>query len=141
LKAPTQPRSLRAARMLPLVFIDESEPLLMPLLEASLLPVLPDLLVDGVLSVALGDVLLLSVVLGELIVGLVEALGDSLVLGDVVVELSGVVVVVLGDVVVELLGEVGVVVSDGIVVAFDEGCGCVACVVAVELELSVVDWA
>ena len=51
--------------MLPLVFIDESEPLLMPLLEASLLPVLPDVAGSTVLSVALGDVLLLSVVLGE----------------------------------------------------------------------------
>jgi|GEM_PF-5313715 len=89
--------------------------------------------------------LLLSLVLGEVIDGLLEVLGDSLVLGDVVVVLPGVVavvVVVLGDVVVvESLGDVVVVVSDGIVVAFDEGCGCVACVVAVELELSVVDWA
>jgi hypothetical protein len=108
--------------MLPLASLDESESLLMPLLDASLLPDLPE-----VLSAALGNVLLLSVALGELIDGLGDV--DSLVLGDVVV--------VLGD--VELLGGVLVVVSDGVVVV-DDGGGRVLCVV-VELSLSVVDWA
>ena len=92
-----QPRSLRAARTVALVFIDDDggdELLLMPLLDASALPVLAGGVDD---------------VFDELLV-----LGDSLVLGDVVAALDD--EFVLSDVLGGVVVAAGAVVSDGVVV-------------------------
>jgi len=89
----TYPRSLRAARMVPSVFIVESE-LLVPLGAAASLPLVGlRVVVEALLSVVLDEP--------------IEGLGDALMLGDVVVP--------------ELLGGVVVVESGGMGVAFDDG--------------------